>query len=29
VLERWTGITVTEAWFVGTKPTCVVQTTTP
>jgi hypothetical protein len=29
LIERWTGITITEAWFVGTKPTFLVQTATP
>jgi hypothetical protein len=29
LIERWTGITTTETWFVHTKPTFVVQTATP
>jgi hypothetical protein len=29
LIERWTGITITEAWFVDRKPTFVVQTATP
>ena len=29
LIERWTGVTVTEAWFVGSKPTFVVYTATP
>jgi Family of unknown function (DUF6461) len=26
LIERWTGVTITEAWFDGAKPTFVVQT---
>jgi hypothetical protein len=29
LIERWSGITITEAWFDGAKPTFVVQTVTP
>jgi len=29
MIERWTGIAVTAAWFEGSKPTFVVQTATP
>jgi hypothetical protein len=29
LIERWTGITITETWFVSTKPTFVVQTAMP
>jgi Family of unknown function (DUF6461) len=28
LLERWTGVTITEAWFVVAKPTFVVETPT-
>jgi hypothetical protein len=29
LIERWTGITSTEAWFLGEKPTFAVQTAMP
>jgi hypothetical protein len=29
LVEQWTGIAISEAWFVGTKPTFVVETTVP
>jgi uncharacterized protein DUF6461 len=29
LVERWTGIAITEAWFTGSKPTFVVQTAAP
>jgi hypothetical protein len=29
LVEQWTGIAITEAWFVGRKPTFVVETTMP
>jgi hypothetical protein len=28
LVERWTGISISEAWFAGTKPTFVVRTPT-
>jgi len=29
LVERWTGVTITEAWFVGAKRTFVVETPSP